>query len=75
MDRYVVEELSRVLAEVKSGKVESVFVVTTRKDEPSHVSDHIAATSSGDFFNLIGNVEKHKTELLLKVIAAEGQGQ
>lgn len=61
---------NEVLPDILNGKVSSFFLVTTRPDQAID-SDHVSFCGKGDFCNLIGNVEKHKQEIVLKIIRSE----
>lgn len=62
-----------LVEDLESGKVKSFFLVTTfdpSEKDPSD-SDHVSYAAAGDFNNLIGNVEKHKQEIINRVCREE----
>jgi hypothetical protein len=70
MNNVLKKEVTRVMNEILSGKVDSYFIVTLR-DDPNHSSDHISMSGQGKFQELLGNVEKCKFEVIQKVVNLE----
>ena len=65
-------EVKRIAKEILDNKVSGFFIVTLRKTKDmAHISDHLSGAESDKFFELIGNVEKHKIEAMQKMINRE----
>jgi hypothetical protein len=66
--KSLVDEISRVRQDIISGHVTGIFLVTVRSDEES---DHVAFAGKGKYFELLGQAEKAKFDVQLKIHQSE----
>lgn len=66
--KMLVDELSRIREDIISGEVRGIFLVTTRADGES---DHVGFAAKGKYFDLLGQAEKAKFDIQLKIHRTE----